>query len=119
MPNYSDRSSDKLGTGHPNLIRLFTEVIKHRDNTITDGHRGKVAQNTAHRDGKSELEYPKSGHNKVPSLAIDAIPFPIDWNDRERFLEFRGFVYGVASQMGIRLNKTIPWDLPHYELRVK
>ena len=116
MPNYSENSSKMLGTCDSDLIRLFTEVIKYRDNIITCGHRGKVAQNAAYRDGNSDFEYPDSAHNKTISRAVDAIPYPIDYHDRERLLEFRGFVYGVASQMNIKLKRTIPWDLPHYEL---
>ena len=116
MPNFSNQSTQLLGTCHPDLIRLFTEVINHWDCKVTDGHRGKAAQNSAYKDGRSELEYPNSGHNKKPSLAIDVVPYPVDWNDRERFLLFRGRVYGVAEMMGIKLKKTISWDLPHYEL---
>ena len=116
MPKFSDLSNKLLGTCHLDLIRLFNEVIKHWDCKVTDGHRGKVAQNDAYKDGRSELEYPNSGHNKKPSLAADVSPYPIDWEDRERFLLFRGRVYGVAEMMDIKLKKTIPWDLPHYEL---
>ena len=116
MPNFSERSSNLLGTCDSDLIRLFTEVIKYYDCTITDGHRGKVAQNKAYRDGKSEVEWPNSAHNAKISRAIDVVPYPIDWEDRERFIFFRGLVYGIAYTMNIRLKKTIPWDFPHYEL---
>ena len=116
MPNFGEMSNSLLGTCHPDLIRLFTEVIKHSDCKVTDGRRGKAAQNSAYKDGRSELEYPNSGHNKRPSLAIDVVPYPVDYNDRERFLEFRKFVYGIAGTMNIKLKKTIDWDLMHFEL---
>ena len=93
------------------------EVVKHVDCSILEGHRNETDQNKYFEEGKSKLRWPNSKHNKFPSRGVDVAPFPIDWEDRERFKFFRGFVYGVASQMGIKLNKTIEWDLPHFELR--
>ena len=116
MPNFGERSSKMKGTCDSDLIRLFTEVIKYYDCKITDGHRGKVAQNAAYRDDKSDYEYPLSAHNKTPSRAIDVCPYPIDYEDRERFIFFRGLVSGIAYTMNIRLKPTIDWDLMHYEL---
>ena len=81
-----------------------------------------------HYAGKSQLEYPKSRHNLVPSMAVDVCPYPIDWNDRERFSYFAGYVRGVAAGMGIDIRWGGDWDsdgevkdnsfddLPHFEL---
>ena len=117
MYSYSKRSAENLNTCDPDLIRLFIEVIKHFDHTITDGHRSEEEQNKAYEERRSKLKWPDSKHNKYPSRAVDATPYPIDYDDRERQKLFRGYVYGIASQMGIKLNKTIQWDLPHFELR--
>ena len=46
----------------------------------------------------------------MPSLAIDAAPSPIDWNDRERFFYFAGVVKGVAEEMGIKIRWGGDWD---------
>lgn len=54
-------------------------------------------QNAAFRSGKSKLEYPKSKHNKAPSMAVDVAPYPIDWYDEKRFHYFAGHVMGVAK----------------------
>jgi len=118
MSKYSNRSMEKLLSCNPDLIKLFSEVIKHIDNTITDGHRNKKTQNEYYymEPQRSKVKYPNSKHNKIPSRAVDAVPYPIDYKDRERIMEFRGFVYGIASQMGIKLRKTISWDLTHSEL---
>jgi len=118
MYKYSDSSMDKLLSCDSDLIKLFTEVINHIDNTITDGHRDMKTQNMYYNmePQRSKVEYPNSKHNKLPSRAIDAVPYPIDYKDRERIREFRGIVYGIASQMNIKLRKTIEWDLPHFEL---
>jgi len=117
MAAFSKRSIDKLNTCDGALIKLFTEVIRRFDCTILDGHRNEKDQNKYFDEGKSKLRYPASKHNIYPSRAVDVTPYPIDWENRERFKFFRGYVYGIASQMGIRLNKTIEWDFPHFELR--
>jgi peptidoglycan L-alanyl-D-glutamate endopeptidase CwlK len=71
---------------------VFTEVIKHFDCTILEGHRGKEAQNEAVRTGKSKVRWPNGNHNKSPALAVDVAPWPVNWQDRERFYYFGGFV---------------------------
>ena len=32
-----------------------------------------------------------------PSRAVDVVPYPIDWDDRERFHLFAGFVIALLS----------------------
>jgi len=94
----------------PELIRLFQEVVKHRDCTINCGFRSQVEQDEAVRTGHSKLKFPNSKHNVYPSCAVDVIPYPVDWNDLDSFLLFIGFVKGVASQMGIEVISGIDWD---------
>jgi hypothetical protein len=118
MYSYSEQSEKNLSSCDGQLIKLFSEVIRYIDNTITEGHRGMKAQNMYYNmePQRSKVEYPNSKHNKIPSRAVDAVPYPIDYKDRERMREFRGIVYGIAFTMGIKLRKTIEWDLPHFEL---
>jgi len=128
MPGYSERSKDRLLTCDPKLQVVFSEVIKHFDHTILEGHRDRESQNEKFRRGLSKLRYPDSEHNKEPSKAIDAAPYPIDWEDRERFHFFAGFVKGIAAGLGIEIRWGGDWDsdtevkdnrfddLPHFEL---
>lgn len=128
MPNFSLASKTKLLTCHPELQRLFNEVIKHWDCQVLEGHRGKEAQNKAFKEGNSKLQWPKGKHNKLPSLAIDVAPYPIDWKDTQRFIYFAGFVKGVAIMLGINLRYGGDWnsntqmtdetfrDLVHWEI---
>lgn len=125
---YSIRSQTALNECHPLLIRLFSEVAMRIDNTIITGHRGKAEQNLKFKQGKSKLKYPKSKHNAIPSLAVDAAPYPIDWHDRERATLFAGYVLGIADDMGIEIIWGGDWnrdfrvkdntfdDLWHFEL---
>lgn len=99
MPIFSKKSLDRKNTCHPELIALFDEVIKYRDCTVLDGHRGKDAQNKAYREGKSKLRWPNGKHNKNPSDAIDVAPYPIDWNDIERFKNFAKIVFEIYQKL--------------------
>jgi peptidoglycan L-alanyl-D-glutamate endopeptidase CwlK len=85
------------------------------DITVLCGYRGQAEQNAAFQAGTSKLIYPHSKHNRVPSMAVDLAPYPIDWKDTEAFEALRRYALALASRMGIRI-RVISWDLPHYEL---
>lgn len=120
MPSFSGRSLLNLSTCDERLQRLFLEVVKHRDCTIICGHRTKDDQDKAVAEGKSKAPWPTSNHNKSPSMAVDVMPYPIDWNDREGLLRFSEFVKGLAIGMEISVRwggdfKTF-FDGPHWEI---
>jgi peptidoglycan LD-endopeptidase CwlK len=108
---YSKSSLEKLYQCHPILQEVFNAVIKHVDTTIITGHRSKAEQNRLFDEGKSQLRYPKGKHNSLPSMAVDAAPYPIDWNDRERITLFAGFVLGLAAERGIKLRWGGDWNM--------
>ncbi len=110
MPNYSQRSKDKLSSCDQKLQDIFNEIIKHVDCTIITGHRGKEEQNEMHRTGKSQLQFPDGKHNSDPSRSVDAAPYPIDWKDRERATLFAGYVIGIARMQGFTLRWGGDWD---------
>jgi peptidoglycan L-alanyl-D-glutamate endopeptidase CwlK len=111
MPRFSKKSRGKLETCDEDLQEIFDIVVKHFDCTILEGFRGKSKQNEAYKKGNSKLKFPKGKHNKVPSIAVDAIPYPIDWEDRERMSYFAGFVLGIARMKGIVLRWGGDWDM--------
>ena len=129
MPKIGKRSQERLNTCDEDLIALFKEVVKYFDCSVLEGHRGEEKQNKYFNEGKSKLKYPKGRHNKKPSNAVDVVPYPVDWEDRERMTYFAGFVKGVAYKMGIPIRWGGDWnnnndlkdnnfdDLPHFELR--
>ena len=128
MGQFSQKSLDRLNTCHPDLQHLFVEVVKNYDCAVICGHRNKEDQDEAVLSGKSQVEYPHSKHNSFLSLAVDVVPFPIDWNDTNRFYHFAGYVLGVAKELGIKVRWGGDWDgdlnfrdekfrdFPHYEL---
>ena len=128
MPKFGKKSLEKLSTCDKRLQLVLNEVIKTVDCSVLEGHRGKQRQNKLYDEGKTKLKFPNGRHNASPSRAVDVVPYPIDWDDRERFHLFAGFVIGTAKQMGVNLRWGGDWninwfvddnkfdDFPHFEL---
>ena len=128
MPKFGSRSRKNLATCHEDLQDLFNEVIKHVDCSVICGHRNKQEQNEAFEKKRTKVKYPHGRHNAKPSMAADVVPYPIDWDDRERFHLFAGFVLGIAQSMEINIRWGGDWnknfevddnnfdDLPHFEI---
>lgn len=110
MNKFSKTSAARLATCHPDLIKVFTRVLELCDCSILCGHRTEEEQNAAFAEEKSQVQYPNGKHNTLPSRAVDAAPYPIDWNDRERFSYFAGLVVGVGASMGIAIRWGGDWD---------
>lgn len=110
MASYSRHSQAQLDTCHEDLRLLFNEVIKEFDCSILEGNRNEKRQNELYRSNKSQVQYPNSKHNSLPSNAVDAAPYPIDWSDRERFSYFAGYVKAKAESLGIRIRWGGDWD---------
>lgn len=131
MPRFGKRSKERLSTCNADLQMVFNEVIKHVDCSVLEGHREKERQNQLYDEGKTKVLYPNGRHNAYPSNAVDVVPYPVDWDDRERMTLFAGFVLGTAKQMGITLRWGGDWDqdfevkdnrfddFPHFELNHK
>tara|TARA_R110002020_G_scaffold404194_1_gene614261 strand:- start:89 stop:484 length:396 start_codon:yes stop_codon:yes gene_type:complete len=131
MPRFGKRSRANLASCHEDLQKVFNEVIKTVDCSVIEGNRSKERQNKLYEEGKTKVRYPDGRHNAIPSNAADVCPYPIDWDDRERFHLFAGYVLGVASGMGITLRWGGDWnmnfevddnkfdDFPHFELCTK
>ena len=121
MPHFSKKSKKRLSTCRQELQDIFNEVIKFYDCSILEGHRGQEAQDKYFNEGKSQIKWPHGKHNKIPSLAIDAVPYPIDWTNIKEFCYLAGLVEGIASQMGYKIRWGGRWkslrDYPHYELK--
>ena len=134
MPKYSKASKERLMSCVPDLIKLFNEVIKGYDCTILCGHRDVNEQFELFKKGRKEVNgvwvvkdrsqvvtwkdgiKNLSKHNYYPSEAVDAAPFPIDWEDIQRFKGFEEYVRGVADSLDIKIRCGAEWgDYPHFE----
>ena len=108
MPSFSDASLNNLETCDNNLVDVFKEVVKHFDCKVLEGHRSKERQAVLYASGASKVRWSK--HNYKPSLAVDVAPYPINWNDTERFYLFGGYVLGIADMMHVPLRWGGDWD---------
>lgn len=108
MYRYGKKSRSELDTCDPDIIRLFEKVAEVQNTQIVYGHRGEEIQNKLVANGASEAPYPKSDHNKYPSLAVDAIPYPKGWQcSIAEFVRFRELVYSIAGELGIKLKPMV------------
>lgn len=135
MAAFGDTSKKRLYTAHCDLQILFNEVIKHFNCSIICGERDEEAQTKAFDNGFSKVKYPNSKHNKRPSLAVDAVPYPIEWSNVNRMRYFAGFVLGIARMLKQQgsINSEIVWggdwdsdtvltdqrfnDFPHFQIK--
>ncbi|MCP4442857.1 MAG: M15 family metallopeptidase [Aureispira sp.] len=130
MFKYGKSSEKRLSSCDERLQRIMREVLKRstQDVSILCGHRTEEEQNKAFNENKSKVTFPNSKHNSKPSSAVDIAPYPIDWDDTERFKLLTKVVLSVAKEMGINIRWGGDWDmdgdttdqtfndLPHFEL---
>ena len=133
MPSFGQASQQRLNSCHTDLAVIFNEVVKTFDCSVVCGHRTKSEQDKVY-PRYSQVQWPKSKHNSLPSIAVDVIPYPVDWQDIKRFYLFGGYVLATARHLydaGLvshRLRWGGDWDvdtevtdqkfndLPHFEL---
>lgn len=128
MPSFGKKSTMTLQTAHPDLQRVFQEVVKHFDCAVICGCRDRQEQERLFSEGKTKAHFGESPHNHDQSLAVDVVPYPVDWQDTERMILFAGYVLATARSMGIVLKWGGDWDrdthladnrfddFPHFEL---
>jgi peptidoglycan L-alanyl-D-glutamate endopeptidase CwlK len=94
------------------------------DYCVYCGHRGEKAQNAAYDAKKSQLRYPASNHNQLPSRAFDFAPYHrknphIRWDDTAEFKKVAKHIMKTAKKMGIELEYGGDWenfkDYPHIQ----
>lgn len=116
------------------IQKLVTKVSESIPVIVVVGHRTQEDQDKAFAEKKSKVRWPNSKHNSKPSRAVDIAPIvikdgkeTIDWNNRERFCYFAGYVMRAADELGIKIRwggdwnqnrdpKDDGWDMPHFEL---
>ena len=127
MPKFSKQSAAKLATCHPDLQKIFNDIIITHDCTIICGARTLEDQQKAFKGGFSKLDgvIKKSKHQvsaKQPlSLAVDVLPSPLRWDDKEGHTKFAMAVKVAADHHKIKIVWGGDWkrfpDRPHWELK--
>lgn len=132
MPfHFSPTGQRRLATAHPELQRLFSDIIQHTDCAILEGHRDQATQDLYFALGKSKLRWPQGKHCSEPSMAVDAAPCVSGkaTYDHALCVEFGWMVVHRAKELGIPLRWGGDWDgdgdrsdqnfddLVHFELK--
>ena len=106
MPRFSNKSLKELDTCDPLLQYLFKEVVKHFDCSIIEGKRSLKEQKELLKEGATKTL--DSAH--LTGKAVDVYPYPVDFEDRDRWHYFGGYVLGTARQFGIDVIWGGDWD---------
>lgn len=132
MATFGAASERQLATCHPDLQRLFREVVKDFDCTVLEGKRSIEQQEKNVAKGVSKTMASKHVFPvERPSLAADVAPYPLKWPDQKLrnlalagdtaalgeyvkqvalWYTFGGYVMGMADQMGIALRWGADWS---------
>jgi peptidoglycan L-alanyl-D-glutamate endopeptidase CwlK len=139
MAKFGNTSLNRLFTCHKDLMKIMEVAISDFDISVVCGHRNESEQNRAYDAGQSQLAFPHSSHNQIPSMAIDIAPYcletkGIDWDDSESFVFMAGYVKRVADELfkSGQIHHRLRWggdwnmngrtvdekfrDYPHFEL---
>ena len=118
MPKFGKTSKERLALLDKDLRRVLEDAIQYYDFSVVCTYRGKEDQTAAYEEGRSQLEWPNSKHNKLPSLAVDIIPYPSGYSDVGEFYTMATYVYAAALRQGVPLIWGGHWrfkDLPHFQ----
>lgn len=106
MYKFGRRSRERLKGVDVRLVNVLNELIKMMDVTIIEGLRSAERQKELLAKGATKVKYSKHMEGK----AVDLAPYPIDWEDRDRFYYMGGMIRGIAKQMGIEIRFGGDWD---------
>ena len=128
MYSFSIRSWKKLNAPdvHSDIKRLLVEAIKDSpiDFSVIETTRTLAQQKVNVKKGVSKTlkskhipQFTKSGLCE----AVDIAPYPLDWQDLERFRALAAHIKKKAAELNIPITWGGDWktlvDMPHYELK--
>lgn len=150
MIKFGQRSIDAMKGLHPDLIKVLNQAAEtcppENDFTVLEGVRSREQMMINYGKGRSAAElakfgipasYAQPGAKKVTWLnnpfasnhavqkdgyghAFDIVPYPIDWNDIDKFKALSKIIKAAAEIVGVKLVWGGDWtsskDYPHYEL---
>mgnify|MGYP003152018778 FL=1 len=106
MPHFGKRSKQRLKGVDTKLVNVLNELVKIMDVTIIEGLRSQERQDELVAKGASKTRYSKH----IEGKAVDLAPYPIDWEDRERFHYMGGMVRGIGQQLNVNIRWGGDWD---------
>jgi len=113
LPSFGQQSRDRLATVHPDLRRLFERVVLTWDCTVVSARRTHDEQRELVLSGNSQtMESKHLPQADGWAHAIDVVPWPVAWDDLERFAAFGGYVLGTAADLSIAIRWGRAWNYP-------
>ena len=106
MPRFGKRSKERLKGVDVKLVNVLNELVKIMDVTIIEGLRTKERQEELVKQGASKTKFSKH----IEGKAVDVAPYPIDWEDRDRFHYMGGMIRGIGQQLNIPVRWGGDWD---------
>ena len=89
MYKFGKKSRAELSTVDKRLQDIANELIKLMDVTVLEGKRSREHQDKLVRLGLSQTMNSKHLDGK----ALDLAPYPVDWEDRERFVYMLSLIH--------------------------
>ena len=112
------RSLQSLSGVNPDMVAVVKRAIEitEQDFTVIEGIRNVSRQRELYKAGKSTTM--NSRH--ITGHAVDMVPWPVDWNDLERFEVMSEAMKKAAEELDIPIKWGGDWksfyDAPHFEL---
>ena len=106
MPKFGKRSKQRLEGVNIVLVHILNKLVKIMDVTIIEGVRSQERQDELVKKGASKTKFSKH----IDGRAVDVAPYPIDWEDRERFHYMGGMLKGIAHEMDVKIRLGGDWD---------
>ena len=122
------RSLDRLSGVNISLVAVLKKACESMpfDITVLEGVRSYERQQELLKQGATKV----SVSRHMSGNAIDIAPYPIDWNDTERFKIVAHHMFAAAKELGIVIRWGGNWsrqdetvkptssfvDMPHFEL---
>ena len=139
----SERSLNSLKGVNPNLVKVVERAIEltEQDFLVLEGVRSKEQCYINYGKGRTASQcsakgvptkYAQPSLSKVTWLnnplaskhvtgnAVDLVPYPIDWEDINKFKKINEAMQAAAKELGVKLSYGGDWtkkkDYPHWEL---
>jgi len=106
MPKFGKRSKERLRGIDARLVSVLNELVKIMDVTIIEGLRSEQRQEKLLKEGSTKTKFSKH----ITGKAVDLAPYPIDWEDRDRFHYMGGMIRGIAKQLNVPVRWGGDWD---------
>jgi peptidoglycan L-alanyl-D-glutamate endopeptidase CwlK len=114
------------------MVKVIDRAIELYDFSILQTTRTREEHQEYIRLGMTKVTYNATRHKPNAdglSEAVDIIPWPIDWNDLNRFHFLAGIMFTAAAEVGVEIVWGGDWDgdrdftdqdfndLPHFQLK--